>query len=147
MMGIVTVMIAFCILANVDSAFASNADSDWSFNLLQNELSYHYTDTRVKDSDSKYYFYWSGSLNTISQIHIIPLGRKSISGDRVPCCRQGSTAITEVTAKNRGQYRITNYVKENGYSYACIGMRGAKGSGTASGKWSPDTGTNYPILY
>lgn len=46
----------------------------------------------------------------------------------------------------RGYFLISNYVNENGYSYARLAGRSAGGSGTIWGQWSPDTHERYHTI-
>ncbi|MCM1272647.1 MAG: hypothetical protein NC225_09970 [Clostridium sp.] len=141
MAGIVTMMMAFCVLTNMNNVFASNADSNWTYNVSPSNTSYQYTkNNRKKDTNSKFYFKWGKSLNGVTSIYISPVGETGENTKkRVPCTSRFIVSST-------GQYRVTNYVYENGYAYANLGIRSLVGTGTVSGAWSPDTQTNYPVI-
>ncbi len=140
MVGVVTMMLAFCILTNTDNTFATAEDTHWTYNVSPSNTSYQYSENRKKDTNSKFYFKWDRSLNGVSSIYISPVGETgSSTKNRVPC-------TSRFTVSGTGQYRVTNYVYENGYSYANLGVRSLVGTGTVTGDWSPDTQTNYPVI-
>lgn len=144
--GIMLAMMAFCVTDGAKAALAGNiADTAWSFNLSVNNKDPQYTETRGKQDYSYMYVNWQYSYNTLSRIKVSPLAVNSY-GTRVGAGYKNSTAERWVILNLTGEYRVTNYVKENGYNNACFGMLGETGSGYATGLWSPDSVGTAPIL-
>lgn len=91
------------------------------------------TDTRLKEDYSYHY------INSTSGIYLGVISRASDGTN----CTQNGRAIVPL-----GEYFIANYVKENGKNYCKLYITAANAgtSGSARGKWSPDSVGNYPVV-
>lgn len=141
-------MLAIIGFGNSGDTLAGNtADASWSFALSVSNSNVQKVTKREKTDYSKIYLQWSSTYGgNLSAIDVSAYGANSLSGGSSPAGTSGG-GETFYRIYHTGQYSITNYVKELGYGYATVGIKGAAGSGTAMGNWSPDSRYNYTILY
>ncbi|MBE5943673.1 MAG: hypothetical protein E7258_02010 [Lachnospiraceae bacterium] len=141
-------MLAIIGFSNSGDTLAGNtADATWSFSLSVSNSNIQKITKREKTDTTKIYLQWSSTYGgNLSAIYVSPYGANSLSGGSSPAGTSGGGEVF-YRVPSTGQYSLTNYVKELGYGYATVGMKGAAGSGTAKGNWSPDSRYNYTILY
>ena len=132
---------------NMGDTLAGNTrDVDWSFALSVNNSNIQKLTKREKLDDSKIYVYWISSYGgDLSKISVSPYGAHYMDGGSYAAGTRSGGEITYVMNSPK-KYSLTNYVYELEYEYATVGMKGILGSGTAVGKWSPDSSGTYTVL-
>ncbi|MBR6222169.1 MAG: hypothetical protein IKQ71_01890 [Lachnospiraceae bacterium] len=125
---------------------ASTTDTNWGFSLSVNDSGYQYMSARAKSNTSKIYIYWiTCNYGAVSSITVSPYGTATAHG-ALQAAGTANGGVRAYSMNAYGKYSLRNYVHELGLGYARPGMRGAGGSGVASGKWSPDSTKNYTLL-
>ena len=142
-----TIKKAVCALAAVASIMsmailpvsASTSDSIWTVN-----SSSVYTKYRQKDTTTSVYF---KNNSTTTSVRIYVKGAYAENGPTYDVSSNSShpnvyNTDNLLVPPNR-TYEVYQYIKENGYSYAWMYV---KGSSYAAGRWSPDTSGHFPVL-
>lgn len=138
-------MMAISATGGAKSLMAANiTDRNWSFSLSVNNQNMQFIAREIKEDYSYIYVYWKQSMGgNLDKITVSPYGGSSSGELKAAGTKYGGERRTILNTI--GEYRLINFVKENGHSYASIGMIGNKGAGFASGVWSPDSIGSAPI--
>lgn len=152
MTAVTVMMIALTGMGLTDMAMADNTDqTEWRFQFTAGENNSRYLTRREKYTDSYIYLKWSNQYaGNVASFYAAPYGAKELSGDLETVGYKKGSAEESLERKcvvpRIGEYRITNYVHENGYAYAALKMWGKTGSGYAYGTWSPDSFGSGTVL-
>ncbi len=159
--GNVIVMAMFCWMAAVvmfgelgcvRAASPDYSDKTWTYNLSVDSTNYQYTKGYAKGTNSAIYLKTEKYYNTLTKIAVTPYARASEWGNLIAAgYYNASTGVREFrsyTVPGLGQYMVTNYVYEISPNYyVSLGFKGLQGSGTVTGKMSPDCSGSYTRLY
>lgn len=124
---------------------ADYSDTGWAFNVGINSSTYQQTETRRKYTNSAVYFYWQQSFNGVARLSVEPYAKiSSTSSTVIHAGAMDPQRVQTYRIPQIGQYKITNFVNEQGKQYVTVGVRSTYGSGTVTGVWSPDCFGVYP---
>lgn len=123
--------------AGNDVVLYNNGDTSYNFVLLPKGDRTGATSWRRKDDKTSTYV-WVKSCSGKPRMYVD--GAKNEYGGS---WRDVTVGIHRATKK--GEFRIPNLVRENGYSYARLTSWSNKPA-EVHGKWSPDSSKSYPVM-
>ena len=132
-------MAAMMALGAAAPAYAANtSDMEYEFYIT---ATYKRTPGREKTNTTKVYtYYYDGPWHLAFQTY----GATSENGAGTNKTKGGTVYIEKDDPSS-----ITNYIKEDGFSYAYLRVNSADEDGmgyTARGVWSPDSSRNYHVV-
>ncbi|MDE6026226.1 MAG: hypothetical protein K2G45_12340 [Lachnospiraceae bacterium] len=144
--GILIVMLAF---GTAERARADATDTKWTMRVVAGSENKSMTSIRKKDSDSKAYMNWRNSDGTVTKFRVYPNAHRDQESIGIPYISKTDNSTGGYIVSSKGQYHVTNYVKEHQCNYMSLGFKSYIGTGNIWGEWSPDTATavgTWPIL-
>lgn len=123
------------------SSLAANTSNTSFTNFVVDTNNEYRIPPREKMDYSSHYFTYTGGPVTLSVVSYGTRVNTTIGGTNVTC--SNGQAVTYVACRRGTQYNVHNFVKEQGYSWASLGLTSFTEYGEISGVWSPDSYGTY----